>query len=198
MPVPIIICLNLHKYIFVYYAKMYLCCQCIFPLNLITIFQADIELLNFQYATPKCCSIAMLQCRTSWLSTQAYNGEFDIGFLHTFLTKNSLCYIVRHRSDQRKEVYAMNKTDLISEIAEKSGLSKEDSEKAFNAFESAVTAELASGGKVQLMGFVTIEVVERAEREGRNPQSGEPMKIAAAKALRFKSGKSLKDSVNNH
>ena len=90
----------------------------------------------------------------------------------------------------------MNKTDIISAVAEKSGLSKKDSEKALNAFEATVTAELASGGKVQLMGFGTFDVVERAEREGRNSRTGEPMKIAAAKAPRFKAGKSLKDSVN--
>ena len=90
----------------------------------------------------------------------------------------------------------MNKTELIAAIAEKSGLSKKDSEKALRAFEESVTQELANGGKVQLVGFGIFDVAERAAREGRNPQTGEPMKIAASKAPRFKVGKTLKDAVN--
>ena len=91
----------------------------------------------------------------------------------------------------------MNKTELISAMAEKSGLSKKDSEKALKAFEEAVTQELKNGGKVQLVGFGIFDVAERAAREGRNPQSGAPMKIPASKAPRFKVGKTLKDAVNN-
>ena len=90
----------------------------------------------------------------------------------------------------------MNKTELISAIAAKSGLTKKDSEKALRAFEEAVTETLVSGGKVQLVGFGTFDVVERAAREGRNPQTGAPMKIAASKAPRFKVGKALRDAVN--
>jgi len=90
----------------------------------------------------------------------------------------------------------MNKTELISSIAAKSGLTKKDSEKALKAFEEAVTETLVSGGKVQLVGFGTFDVAERAAREGRNPQTGEPMKIAASKAPRFKVGKALRDAVN--
>lgn len=90
----------------------------------------------------------------------------------------------------------MNKTELIAAIAEKSGLTKKDSEKALRAFEEAVTNELVNGGKVQLVGFGTFDVAPRAAREGRNPQTGAPMKIAASKAPRFKVGKALKDSVN--
>jgi DNA-binding protein HU-beta len=90
----------------------------------------------------------------------------------------------------------MNKTELIAAIADKAGLSKKDSEKALRAFEEAVTEELAQGGKVQLVGFGIFDVAERAAREGRNPQTGEPMKIAASKAPRFKVGKTLKDAVN--
>ena len=90
----------------------------------------------------------------------------------------------------------MNKTELISSMAAKSGLTKKDSEKALKAFEEAVTETLVSGGKVQLVGFGTFDVAERAAREGRNPQTGEPMKIAASKAPRFKVGKALRDSVN--
>ncbi len=91
----------------------------------------------------------------------------------------------------------MNKTELIAAIAAKSALTKKDAEKALKAFEEAVTEELAKGGKVQLVGFGTFDVANRAAREGRNPQTGEPMKIPASKAPRFKVGKALKDAVNN-
>ncbi len=90
----------------------------------------------------------------------------------------------------------MNKTELIAAIAAKSELSKKDSEKALKAFEDAVTEELVKGGKVQLVGFGTFDVAERAAREGRNPQTGEVMPIPASKAPRFKVGKALKDAVN--
>jgi len=90
----------------------------------------------------------------------------------------------------------MNKTELITAIAAKSGLTKKDSEKALKAFEEAVTQELVSGGKVQLVGFGTFDVAERAAREGRNPQTGQPMPIPASKAPRFKVGKALRDAVN--
>ena len=90
----------------------------------------------------------------------------------------------------------MNKTDLVAIMAEKAGLSKKDAEAALKAFTEAVSAELAKGGKVQLVGFGTFEVAERAAREGRNPQTGKSMKIAASKAPKFKAGKALKDLVN--
>ena len=90
----------------------------------------------------------------------------------------------------------MNKTELISAIAVKSGLTKKDSEKALKAFEEAVTETLVSGDKVQLVGFGTFDVAERAAREGRNPQTGKPMPIPASKAPRFKVGKALRDAVN--
>ena len=90
----------------------------------------------------------------------------------------------------------MNKTELIAAVAAKSDLTKKDAEKALNAFEEAVTETLVSGGKIQLVGFGTFDVAERAEREGRNPQTGKPMRIAASKAPRFKVGKRLRDAVN--
>ena len=90
----------------------------------------------------------------------------------------------------------MNKTELISAIAAKSDLTKKDAEKALKAFEEAVTEALVAGNKVQLVGFGTFDVAERAEREGRNPQTGAAMKIAASKAPRFKVGKALRDAVN--
>jgi len=90
----------------------------------------------------------------------------------------------------------MNKQELITAIASQSDLTKKDAEKFLSAFEDVVTAALVEGKKIQIVGFLTIDVVERAEREGRNPQSGQPMKIAASKAPRFKVGKTLKDAVN--
>lgn len=90
----------------------------------------------------------------------------------------------------------MNKTELIAAVAEKAELSKKDAEKAIKAFTDVVSDELVKGEKIQLVGFGTFEVSERAAREGRNPQTGETMKIAASKAPKFKAGKALKDMVN--
>ena len=90
----------------------------------------------------------------------------------------------------------MNKTELIAAVAEKAEISKKDAEKAVKAFTDAVAEELAKGGKVQLVGFGTFEVSERAARDGRNPQTGKVMKIAASKAPKFKAGKTLKDEIN--
>lgn len=90
----------------------------------------------------------------------------------------------------------MNKTELVAAMADKAGVSKKDAEKTLKAFQDVVTEELKKGGKVQLVGFGTFEVSVRAAREGRNPQSGEVMKIAASKAPKFKAGKALKDMIN--
>jgi len=90
----------------------------------------------------------------------------------------------------------MNKTELVAAVAEEANLTKKDAEKFLSAFEGIITKTLVEGKKVQLVGFLSIDVVERAEREGRNPQSGQPMKIAASKAPRFKAGKTLRDAVN--
>ena len=90
----------------------------------------------------------------------------------------------------------MNKTDLINAIAEKTELSKKDSEKVLKAFIDVVTEELQKGEKVQLVGFGTFEVPERPARVGRNPQTKEQMTIEASKAPKFKAGKALKDAVN--
>ena len=83
----------------------------------------------------------------------------------------------------------MNKTELVAAMAEKAEISKKDAEKALKAFTDVVAEELKKDGKVQLVGFGTFEVTKRAEREGRNPQTGEVMKIAASNAPKFKAGK---------
>ena len=92
-----------------------------------------------------------------------------------------------------QEEFNMNKTELVAAMADQAGLSKKDAEKALKAFTDVVAEELKKDGKVQLVGFGTFEVSSRAAREGRNPQSGKPMKIAASKAPKFKAGKALKD-----
>ncbi len=90
----------------------------------------------------------------------------------------------------------MNKTELVSAMAEQAGISKKDAEKALKAFTDIVSDELKKGEKIQLVGFGTFEVVERPAREGRNPQTKKPMQIPASKAPKFKPGKPLKDMVN--
>ena len=90
----------------------------------------------------------------------------------------------------------MNKTELVAAMAEQAGVSKKDAEKTLKAFTDVVAEELKKGGKVQLVGFGTFEVSERAAREGRNPQTGKAMKIKASKAPKFKAGKALKDMLN--
>ena len=90
----------------------------------------------------------------------------------------------------------MNKTELVAAVAERAEISKKDSEKALKAFIDVVTEQLKNDDKVQLVGFGTFEVSKRAAREGRNPQTGKTMKIAACKAPKFKAGKALKDAIN--
>ena len=90
----------------------------------------------------------------------------------------------------------MNKTELVAAIAENAEVSKKDAEKALKAFVDVVTCQLKKGGKVQLVGFGTFEVSERAARKGLNPQTKQPIDIAACKAPKFKAGKALKDAVN--
>ena len=91
----------------------------------------------------------------------------------------------------------MNKTDLINVVASEAGLSKKQSEAAVNATLAAIANALKNGDKVQLIGFGTFEVKSVAAREGRNPKTGEVIKIAASKAPAFTAGKALKDAVNN-
>lgn len=90
----------------------------------------------------------------------------------------------------------MNKSELIDAIADSAGLTKADAGKALDGVIEAVTGALKAGDSVSLVGFGTFSVKERAERKGRNPQTGEEITIQAAKIPSFKAGKSLKDAVN--
>ncbi|MFI3230733.1 MAG: HU family DNA-binding protein [bacterium] len=90
----------------------------------------------------------------------------------------------------------MNKSELVTKIAERTELTKKDTEKVLKAFEEVVKEELTAKREVRMVGFGTFDVIERAAHMGRNPQTKEPMQIAASTAPRFKAGKSLKDAVN--
>lgn len=90
----------------------------------------------------------------------------------------------------------MNKAELVKAMAEKTGLSEKKAGEALNAFEDVVSAELKGGRSVQIIGFGTFLVSQRAARTGKNPQTGESIEIAASKAPKFKPGKRLKDFVN--
>ena len=89
----------------------------------------------------------------------------------------------------------MNKTELIAAVAEKTGMSKKDTEAVISATLGTITAALHEEEKVQLMGFGSFEVKKRAARTGRNPSTGEPMDFPAARLPAFKAGKALKDAV---
>ncbi len=91
----------------------------------------------------------------------------------------------------------MNKSDLVTAVAEASGLTKADSAKAVEGTFDAITGALKSGGDVRLVGFGTFSVANRKASTGRNPRTGEPMQIKASKQPKFKAGKALKDAVNN-
>ena len=90
----------------------------------------------------------------------------------------------------------MNKADLITDISEKAEMPKKDAEKALNALVDSVEEALASGEKVQLVGFGSFEIRDRAERKGRNPQTREEITIKASKVPVFKAGKAFKEMIN--
>jgi DNA-binding protein HU-beta len=90
----------------------------------------------------------------------------------------------------------VNKNELIAAVADEAGLSKADSEKAVNAVFDAIADSLKKGDEVRLMGFGSFAVSERAASEGRNPRTGEKIRIPASKQVKFKVGKGLKDAVN--
>ena len=90
----------------------------------------------------------------------------------------------------------MKKQELVAAISQEAEISKKDADRALTAAINAITKALADGDKIQLVGFGTFEVRERAAREGKNPRTGEIIKIAASKVPAFKAGKALKDIVN--
>ena len=90
----------------------------------------------------------------------------------------------------------MNKTELIAAVAEKSGLTRKDSEKAILAALDTITETLKAGDKVSLVGFGTFEVRERPAHKGHNPMTGAEIEIAESKAASFKAGKALKEALN--
>lgn len=90
----------------------------------------------------------------------------------------------------------MTKADLVGKVASKAGMTKANAENALNAFIDSVEEILAADGKLTLTGFGTFEVQERKERTGRNPRTGEEIKIPASKVVKFRPGKLLKDSIN--
>jgi DNA-binding protein HU-beta len=90
----------------------------------------------------------------------------------------------------------MNQAELITAVAERAGLTKADVGKAVEALTGTITDALKQGDEVRIAGFGTFGVSERAERQGRNPQTGAPLTIAASKAAKFTAGKGVKDALN--
>lgn len=89
----------------------------------------------------------------------------------------------------------MNKNEMIAAVAEKTGLAKKDAEKAFSAILETITETLVQGEKVQIVGFGTFETRDRAEKQGRNPITKEPMTVPATRVPAFKAGKALKEAI---
>jgi len=101
-----------------------------------------------------------------------------------------------HRVGHSPEGTPMNKNELVSKVAELSGLTKADADKATDAVFDAISTALKGGDDVRLVGFGSFSVSARAAREGKNPRTGEKLVIAASKAPKFSAGKGLKDAVN--
>lgn len=93
--------------------------------------------------------------------------------------------------------FDMKKADIVAKVSEESGLSKKDSEAALDSLLGVITDSLKSGEEVPFIGFGTFKVSHRPEREGRNPSTGKPMKIAASNVVNFKAGSKLKEAVNS-
>ena len=131
------------------------------------------------------------KCRKKGIFCLTCQVKADINMYRRFLRK-----LLDNMKTHLRGGVQMNKTELVAAMADQAGLSKKDAEKALKAFTDVIADELKKDGKVQLVGFGTFEVSKRAAREGRNPQSGAVMKIAASKAPKFKAGKALKDMLN--
>ena len=112
-----------------------------------------------------------------------------------FLGRTALLDISNGTGKEIQEEFIMNKTELVAAIAEQAEISKKDAEKALKAFTDVVAEELKKGEKIQLVGFGTFEVSERAAREGRNPQTGEKIDIPAKLYVKFKASKAFKDAI---
>ena len=102
----------------------------------------------------------------------------------------------QHRIKYERGYKPMTKAELIASVAKKAEITQKDTEAVVNAFFSTVQETLAKGENVQVIGFGTFEVRDRAARTGRNPQTGKEITIAAAKVPSFRAGKALKDAVN--
>jgi DNA-binding protein HU-beta len=113
-----------------------------------------------------------------------------------FVPAEKISYKYPHTSPFKLRSHPMTKLELIAAIAEMSKLSKADAGRVLEAFTKTIEATLKAGDSITLVGFGTFAVKERAERTGRNPQTGREMTIAAAKVPAFKAGKGLKDAVN--
>lgn len=121
-------------------------------------------------------------------------NEYNKTLFKNRIVKNEeICYNNEKRRIERR--YTMNKSELVAAIVEKTGSTKKDAEAIMNATFEAISDALANGDKVSLIGFGNFEVRERAAREGKNPQTGEKIQIAACKVPAFKPGKALKDRV---
>jgi DNA-binding protein HU-beta len=119
----------------------------------------------------------------------SYKKKQEFAYLSRNITRNT------HYIKNFWEGIFLNKADLVAAVAEKADMSKKDAEKAVNAVFGSIEAALAKNEKVQLVGFGTFEVKDRAERTGRNPQTKETIVIPASKVPGFKAGKALKDAV---
>lgn len=107
-----------------------------------------------------------------------------------------LFYFIKNFVKIIRRLKYMNKTELVTAMAEKSELSKKDAEKVLTTFVDIIKDTLSNGDKLTITGFGSFEVVERAERQGRNPATNEPILIKASKAPKFKASKALKSTVN--
>lgn len=121
--------------------------------------------------------------------------KFDV---HQMLKEKILFrrIMLKYSRISHKEEYIVNKTELITSVAERAEITKKEAEKAINAFLASVEEVLVKKEKVQLIGFGTFEVKRREARKGRNPQTGKEIAIPASTVPVFKAGKGLKDSVN--
>ena len=141
------------------------------------------------------------ECKTFTLSKKTQSPvrvspsgrEFVFQYLVYFST---LCYNICITNHILEEKTIMTKIELIAALADKADVSKKDAAKVLDALTDTITEELAKKEKVTLVGFGTFETRERAARTGKNPRTGEALKIAASVAPVFKAGKALKDAVN--